>query len=210
MLGAPNVLDGNSATFWQASGGGPYEMILDLDGDYLVSGFRYTPYIWTKCTQCKVSVSPMNGDWGTAVATETWANNSAVKTASFPPTPGAFVRIRYLNPYCFAAEHNVVGGENTSGNSNTAPTITSNGGGPNADIVVSENQTAVTTVIATDPDSPPDPPLTYSLSGGADQGAFSIGASSGVLTFNAAPDFENPTDGGGNNIYDVIVQVDDG
>jgi len=92
---------------------------------------------------------------------------------------------------------------------NTAPTITSNGGGPTAAISVPENQTAVTTVIATDPDIPPDPALVYSLVGGADQTAFSIGAGNGVLTFNTAPDFENPTDGGDNNIYDVIVQVDD-
>ena len=34
--------------------------------------------------------------------------------------------------------------------------------------------------------------------------------SSGVLQFNAAPDFENPLDFGNNNVYDVIVQVSDG
>ena len=37
------------------------------------------------------------------------------------------------------------------GGGNTAPTITSNGGGPTAAVSVSENQTAVTTVTATDP-----------------------------------------------------------
>ena len=31
-----------------------------------------------------------------------------------------------------------------------------------------------------------------------------------MLTFVAAPDFEVPTDVGGNNVYDVIVQVSDG
>ena len=32
----------------------------------------------------------------------------------------------------------------------------------------------------------------------------------GALTFIAAPDYENPTDAGGNNVYDVTVQVSDG
>ena len=31
-----------------------------------------------------------------------------------------------------------------------------------------------------------------------------------MLTFVAAPDFEAPTDAGGNNVYDVDVQVSDG
>ncbi|MBT0964303.1 cadherin domain-containing protein, partial [Denitromonas iodatirespirans] len=39
---------------------------------------------------------------------------------------------------------------------------------------------------------------------------FSIDGSTGVLTFNAAPNFEAPTDVGGDNIYDVTVQVSDG
>ena len=46
---------------------------------------------------------------------------------------------------------------------NTAPTITSNGGGATANINVPENTTAVTTVTATDPQGDP---LTYSISGG--------------------------------------------
>ena len=49
---------------------------------------------------------------------------------------------------------------------------------------------------------------TYSISG-ADAALFSINAA-GVLTFNVAPDRETPADAGGNNVYDVIVQVADG
>ena len=51
---------------------------------------------------------------------------------------------------------------------------------------------------------------TYSISGGADAAFFSINASTGVLTFISAPDFENPADSGANNTYKVIVQVSDG
>ena len=44
---------------------------------------------------------------------------------------------------------------------------------------------------------------------GADSGDFSI-SSSGVLTFNATPDYENPTDQGGTNVYNVTVKATSG
>ena len=72
---------------------------------------------------------------------------------------------------------------------NTPPVITSDGGGTTASINVVENTTAVTTVTATDVDL--DTP-TYTITGGADQGSFSIDLNSGVLTFDSAPDFETP------------------
>ncbi|MDE8651299.1 cadherin domain-containing protein [Novosphingobium album (ex Liu et al. 2023)] len=93
-------------------------------------------------------------------------------------------------------------------NTNEAPTITSNGGGASASINVAENTTAVTTVVATDPDA--STTLTYSISGGADAAKFTIDASTGALAFAAAPDFETPTDGGTNNVYDVQVTASDG
>ncbi len=91
---------------------------------------------------------------------------------------------------------------------NDAPVITSNGGLATASINVNENISAVTTVTSTDQDSPAQT-LTYSLAGGADQAKFSINSSTGVLTFNTAPNFEAPTDVGGDNGYDVIVRVTD-
>ena len=84
---------------------------------------------------------------------------------------------------------------------NDSPVITSNLGGATASISVAENGTAVTTVVAADVDA--GTTLTYSISGGADSAKFAINASTGVLTFVAAPDFEAPTDVGGNNIYDI-------
>ena len=91
---------------------------------------------------------------------------------------------------------------------NTAPIITSNGGGNTAAVSIAENTTAVTTVTATDPDV--GQTLSYSIIGGADASKFTIGASTGALSFVTAPNFELPTDAGGNNVYDVIVQVSDG
>ncbi|MDV6029059.1 MAG: DUF4347 domain-containing protein [Phycisphaera sp. RhM] len=92
---------------------------------------------------------------------------------------------------------------------NSAPTITSNGAGATAAVNAAENGTAVTTVTAVDGDVPAQT-LTYSIIGGLDSTKFAIDSSSGVLTFVSAPNFESPTDNGGNNVYDVTVQVSDG
>ncbi|MEQ9407094.1 MAG: cadherin domain-containing protein [Fuerstiella sp.] len=92
---------------------------------------------------------------------------------------------------------------------NVSPVITSDGGGALAGVSVTENATAVTTVTATDADLPAQT-LTFGISGGADAAAFTINSSTGVLTFVAASNFETPADAGGNNVYDVQVQVSDG
>ncbi|WP_240317459.1 Ig-like domain-containing protein, partial [Pseudomonas chlororaphis] len=100
-----------------------------------------------------------------------------------------------------------------TGVNDNSPVITSNGGGATASVNVVENTTAVTTVVATDADLPTQT-LSYSIlnTAGMDFGRFSI-SSSGVLTFNSAPDYENPQDIGGtdgDNAYVVDVQVADG
>jgi len=91
---------------------------------------------------------------------------------------------------------------------NEAPEISSNGGGSTAAISVAENVFVVTAVTATDADV--GDTQTFSISGGADAAKFEIDESTGVLRFISAPDFENPLDGDGNNVYEVIVQVTDG
>ncbi len=79
--------------------------------------------------------------------------------------------------------------------------------GATATVAYAENATtAVTTVVATDADA--GQTVTFTLSG-ADAGQFSL-SSTGDLTFNTAPDFEMPTDTGGNNEYEVIVTATDG
>ncbi len=72
------------------------------------------------------------------------------------------------------------------------PDITSDGGGDTAAIDVVENTTAVTDVQATDDSDSEGSGLTYSLTGGADQGSFSIDGTTGVLTFVAAPRQRRP------------------
>ena len=92
------------------------------------------------------------------------------------------------------------------------PTITGPDGsggtttGATSAISVDENQTAVTTVTATD-DVSASGDIVWSLSGD-DSGKFTI-ATDGTITFNTAPDYENPTDADNNNTYVVTVTATD-
>ncbi len=76
-----------------------------------------------------------------------------------------------------------------------------------SDKTIDENTTAVETVLATDSDQ--GDKLTFSISGGTDASLFNIDATSGVLTFKTAPNYENPTDNNKDNIYNITVTVTD-
>ncbi|RIX42443.1 MAG: DUF4347 domain-containing protein [Rhodocyclales bacterium GT-UBC] len=90
---------------------------------------------------------------------------------------------------------------------NAPPSITSNGGGATGLQSLEENQTTATVVTATDPDGDT---VTYSLTGGADQARFTLNATTGVLNFITAPDYELPADADSNNSYIVQVTANDG
>jgi|GEM_PF-1815966 hypothetical protein len=88
----------------------------------------------------------------------------------------------------------------TAGGSGESTTFTSN---------VLEGTSVVMSLEATDVDGDS---LLYSVSGGADEEAFEITQSTGILSFKEPPDFENPIDLGdtaGNNTYVVEVTADD-
>ena len=85
--------------------------------------------------------------------------------------------------------------------SNSAPTITNTV----FNISVAENQTSAFTISASDSDGDS---LTYTLSG-TDSSLMSV-SSSGVVTFNTAPDYENPSDSNADNVYEVTATVSDG
>jgi VCBS repeat-containing protein len=89
----------------------------------------------------------------------------------------------------------------------SAPVITSDGGGATATIAVNEGGRGVTTVTASDADGTA---LVYSIAGGADASRFKINAATGKLTFKSAPDYDHPTDKGHDNTYKVVVAVSDG
>ncbi len=95
-----------------------------------------------------------------------------------------------------------VDGSRTTGN--TAPSFTSS-----ATFDAAENQTAVGTVVAADSDA--DDNITgYAITGGADQALFEIGVTTGELTFDNAPNFEDPEDSGTDNTYVVTVEATSG
>ena len=85
----------------------------------------------------------------------------------------------------------------------SAPAFTSPGSAN-----VEESQTMAYTAMATDTDA--GDTVSYSLSGGADMALFTINAMTGVVSFIDAPDFENPNDAGGDNVYDITVTATDG
>ena len=108
----------------------------------------------------------------------------------------------------------VTASDNTGGTPDTtqAVAITVTGVNDNAPVFTSpatasaeENQTAAYTAVATDGDGDP---LTYSLSG-TDAGLFTIDPATGVVSFNEAPDAENPDDANGDNVYEIIVTASD-
>ncbi len=77
-----------------------------------------------------------------------------------------------------------------------------------AAVTVAENETATGyTPTVADADGSA---LTYSIVGGADAALFVIDAATGALSFVSGADFDALGDSGGNNVYDVIVQVSDG
>ena len=93
----------------------------------------------------------------------------------------------------------------TINNINEAPVLTSHSGNAEVALSLKEGSTAVSEVMAIDPD---DDNLSFVLSAGADQALFSVD-STGALFFKNAPDYGNPTDANVDNIYEVTVQVAD-
>ena len=64
-------------------------------------------------------------------------------------------------------------------------------------------------IILTVSDPNPGDIVTFSITGGADQSLFTLNSLTGQLTFMAPPDFENPLDTDGNNIYEVEITAYD-
>jgi hypothetical protein len=74
---------------------------------------------------------------------------------------------------------------------------------------VPENTAVVGNVVAADADLPVHA-VTYNITGGVDAAKFTINATTGALSFVAAPDFETPLDAGVDNVYNVEVTANDG
>ena len=95
------------------------------------------------------------------------------------------------------------GGSDSSGSGYTAPTNNPPSiNNTSTSISVIENQTSAFNVNASDPDGDT---LSYTLSG--DDASLLTISNQGVVTFNTAPDFENPSDADSNNIYKICTVI---
>ena len=74
---------------------------------------------------------------------------------------------------------------------------------------IPENQTTIAALAASDDADAVGAGLSFSIVGGPDGAGFAVNAATGDLRFVSAPDFENPTDVGANNVYDLTVRVTD-
>ncbi len=175
------------------SGGGTAGYVIEWDASEVLSNFTYT------ITSNPSGAFAINSTTGEV----TVSNAAPLNEIAADPTITIQVTDAAGNSYSEAMTIAV-----NRVNDNT-PVITSNGGGATASINVAENSTVVTTITATDADLPAQT-LTYSIVGGADSSLFSISSTTGALTFITGRNFETPADAGANNVYDVIVRVDDG
>ncbi|SDD49660.1 Hemolysin-type calcium-binding repeat-containing protein [Sphingomonas sp. YR710] len=89
----------------------------------------------------------------------------------------------------------------------SAPVITSNGGGDTAALSIPEHIAAVATVVATDANA--GDITTYGIASGVDASLFAIDSVTGVLSFKVAPDYTLPQDSDHNNSYLVNVSATD-
>ena len=141
---------------------------------------------WIQNSVQDQSTSDMYDGIEPTTATANWA-------ADYRSLMGADRKILYQATVPVSTAH-----PNTPGSpSDTTPPVVSG----STSISVNENQTAVGTFTANEP-------VTWSISGGADQSKFSIN-SSGVVTFQTSPDFETPTDADAGNDYVVGIRATD-
>ena len=86
---------------------------------------------------------------------------------------------------------------------NQPPIISSDG-----KVTIDENTTEGIIIRTEDFNS--DDILTYSITGGNDSDDFAIDPNTGILEFERVPNYENPQDSDGNNVYQLDVTISDG
>ncbi|WP_034040893.1 discoidin domain-containing protein [Wocania ichthyoenteri] len=128
---AINAIDGANNTIWHTKWAGgsdpqPHEIQLYLDGTFEVEGFTYLPRqdgnVNGRVSQYEIYVSDNPSNWGTAVASGTFANNANLKTVNFTPKTGSYLRFKTLSNvsgtnHTSAAEINVIVGNQSTAKS---------------------------------------------------------------------------------------------
>src|SRR5258708_17156187 len=121
---ASNVLDGNGTTIWHTAYTGtvpplPHNITIDMHSMHVISGLSYLPRqddsLNGTIGQYSVSVSSDGLNWGSPVASGTWADDHTEKYAVFTRISARFVRLTVLSeagnrgPWSSAAEINIHG-----------------------------------------------------------------------------------------------------
>jgi Ca2+-binding RTX toxin-like protein len=191
-------------------GGGSDTFVYQTESDSLLSNWDVITD-FTRGTD-RINLSALLGattdlTWGGTVPTANgvWYTRSGTTISVFidtngaPATPEMRIDLQNMGTSTVLSASDFTG---VVAPANTAPAITSQ-----SSFTVAENTTAAGTVTATDAEGQT---LIYGIAGGADAALFSINTATGALSFNAAPNFESPTDAGRDNIYNVTVQASDG
>lgn len=171
------------------------------------------PYTITQGQPLTLDATGTVPDTGVSIVSYQWLfDGSPIATGATPTIPWSTLSTIGAGPHTFTVRVLDSTGQTTTDSESILltgfnPIITTNGGGATASVPVVENTTSVTTVAALEPNGDT---VTYSIVGGADAARFQINASTGLLSFIAAPNFEVPADAGANNVYDVTVQASDG
>jgi galactose oxidase len=121
---ASNVLDGNGTTIWHTAYTGtvpplPHSITIDMHSTHVISGLSYLPRqddsLNGTIGQYSVSVSSDGLNWGSPVASGTWADDHTEKYAVFTRISARFVRLTVLSeagnrgPWSSAAEIDIHG-----------------------------------------------------------------------------------------------------
>ena len=150
-------------------------------------------------TGYRIEYRPEGGSW-TELEADTGSAATTYRHQELDPGTTYEYRVSAINP----------AGTGTA--SNTASATTDEQGSPvftsGAAFSVEENETAVGTVAAADPD--PGDTVRYAIAGGEDRRLFRIDPASGALTFITSPDYESPADADEDNVYQVTVTATGG
>ncbi|MFH7597189.1 TIM-barrel domain-containing protein [Streptomyces racemochromogenes] len=122
---AVNAFDGDPATIWHTAWSSakpaplPHEIRIDLGARYTVDGLGYLPRqdggVNGRIGGYEVYVSDTTTDWGTPVATGTFADTATPKSVTLAPRAGRYLRLRALTeaggrgPWTSAAEISLTG-----------------------------------------------------------------------------------------------------
>ncbi|MEV8532455.1 TIM-barrel domain-containing protein [Streptomyces sp. NPDC051211] len=122
---AVNAFDGNPATLWHTAWSGgtaaplPHEIQIDLGARYTVDGLGHLPRqdggVNGRIGGYEVYVSDTTADWGSPVASGTFADTAAVKTVPLAAKTGRYLRVKALTeaggrgPWTSAAEFTATG-----------------------------------------------------------------------------------------------------